>query len=89
MDAVILAPMTAAEMQRGNIDDFWAEAIPEVARMQGMTETQLADTAAEAFPHYTRSIALQVHVSQVLQDAASATNGRSVGTQTLSPMDEE
>jgi hypothetical protein len=81
--------MTAAEMQRGNIDDFWAEAIPEVARMQGMTETQLADNAAAAFPQYTRSIALQVHVSQALRDAAKATKDQSERTQTLFPMDEE
>jgi hypothetical protein len=89
MDAVISAPMTTAEIQRGNIDDFWTAAIAEVAGMRGVTEAQLADAAAEAFPKYTRSIALQVHVSQVLRDAASTTNGRSEGTQALFPMDEE
>jgi hypothetical protein len=89
MDAVISAPMTAAEMQQRNIDELWAEAAAQVADMQGLTKAQLVYAAAKAFPQYTRTIALQAYVSLALQDAASATNGRSEGTQTLSPMDEE
>lgn len=89
MNGTISASMTAAKMQRGNINDFWAEAILDVARALRKTDAQLAAMAAEAFPEYTHKIALQVYVSQFYVGAISSADAKKLDTRDPSLVDDE